>query len=206
MILETVSVGDYAVNCYILAQDKNSQAVIIDPGDESDKIKQVLARHRLTPGIIINTHGHIDHIGADDAFDVCVHIHKNDLKLLDDPDLNLSEFLGRLLRINGQRCVLEDGEQIQLGGIKLEVLHTPGHTPGGICLLLKEPQNNIVFSGDTLFYQSIGRTDFPFASLEQLKKSIQEKLFVLDSRMLVYPGHGPSTTIGQEKKNNPFLQ
>ena len=89
--------------------------------------------------------------------------------------------------------------------IKLQVLHTPGHTPGGICLLLKEPKGNIVFSGDTLFCQGIGRTDFPFASSEQLKKSVEEKLFVLDNQTQVYPGHGQPTTIGQEKKSNPFF-
>ena len=206
MILKTICVGPYGVNCYILAQDENNKAIIIDPGDEPDKIKKVLARYKLKPGLIINTHGHIDHIGADDAFDVCVHIHKDDLNLLDDPNLNLSGFLSTPLRIVSPRQALEDKQEIRLDRIRLQVLHTPGHTPGGICLLLKEPKSNIVFSGDTLFYQGIGRTDFPFASLEQLKKSVEKKLFVLDDQTQVYPGHGPSTTIGQEKKSNPFFQ
>jgi len=104
------------------------------------------------------------------------------------------------LHISAQRRALEDGEEISLGNIRLQVLHTPGHTPGGICLLLKEPRDNILFSGDTLFCRGIGRTDLPLASLEQLENSIRDKLFVLDNQMRVYPGHGPPTTIGQEKK------
>ena len=206
MILETVCVGSYEVNCYILAEDKDNQAIIIDPGDEPDKIKGVLTRYKLTPSLIINTHGHIDHIGADEAFGVCIYIHKNDLNFLSDPNLNLSGFLNMSLRINSSRVhPLENKEEIKLGKIKLQVLHTPGHTPGGICLLLKEPQGNIVFSGDTLFCQGIGRTDFPFASFEQLKKSVEEKLFVLDNQTRVYPGHGKPSTIGEEKKSNPFF-
>jgi len=205
MILEAICVGPYEVNCYILAQDKNSEAIIIDPGDDPDKIKSVLARYKLKPSLIINTHGHIDHIGADDRFGVSIYIHKKDLDFLGDPNSNLSGFLATPLRINSPRHALEDKEEIKLGRIRLQVLHTPGHTPGGICLLLKEPQDNIVFSGDSLFCQGIGRTDFPLSSLEQLKNSIKEKLFVLDDQTKVLPGHGPSTTIGQEKKSNPFF-
>ena len=184
MILETVCVGQYGVNCYILAQDKNRQAIIIDPGDEPDKIKRVLARYGLEPSLVVNTHGHIDHIGADDAFGVSVHIHKDDMSFLTDPNLNLSGFLAVPLRISSPGCALKDKQEISLDKIKLQVLHTPGHTPGGICLLLTEPKKDIVFSGDTLFYQGIGRTDFPYASLEQLKKSLEEKLLVLDNQPL----------------------
>ncbi len=200
MILETVRIDPYEENCYILAQDKDSEAIIIDPGNEPDKIKRVLARYRLKPGLIINTHGHIDHIGADDAFGVCIYIHKDDVDFLSDPDLNLSRLFAMSLRIISPRRTLKDKEEIRLGKIRLQVLHTPGHTPGGICLLLKEPKTNIVFSGDTLFYQGVGRTDFPLASSEQLKKSLEERLFVLDNQTKVYPGHGQPTTIGQEKK------
>jgi glyoxylase-like metal-dependent hydrolase (beta-lactamase superfamily II) len=200
MIFEKVCLSPYEVNCYVLAQERNKEAIIIDPGGEPDKIKKILAKHKLKPGFIINTHGHLDHIGADDAFGVCVYIHKKDLEFLTNPELNLSRMFTMPLRISAQRRTLEGGEEISLGNIRLQVLHTPGHTPGGICLLLKEPQDNILFSGDTLFCQGIGRTDFPLASLEQLKNSIREKLFVLDNQMRVYPGHGPSTTIGQEKK------
>ncbi|MBU1871561.1 MAG: MBL fold metallo-hydrolase [Candidatus Omnitrophica bacterium] len=205
MIFETIIVGPYEVNCYVLAKDKNSQAIIIDPGAETGKINKALVKHKLTPGIIINTHGHADHIGANDNFGICVYIHKQDALFLNDPNLNLSQFTGFPLRISSQYKSVEDKEEISLDGIKLQVLHTPGHTPGGICLLLKEPGNSIVFSGDTLFCQGIGRTDFPGSSFEKLKESIEKKLFALREQTKVYPGHGPSTTIGQEKHNNPFL-
>lgn len=200
MIFEKVCLSPYEVNCYVLAQDENKEAIIIDPGGEPDKIKKILAKHKLKPGFIINTHGHLDHIGADDAFGVCVYIHKKDLEFLTSPELNLSRMFATPLRIFAQRRTLEGGEEIRLGNITLQVLHTPGHTPGGICLLLKEPRDNILFSGDTLFCQGMGRTDLPLASLEQLESSIKDKLFVLDNQMRVYPGHGPPTTIGQEKK------
>ena len=205
MILETVRVGPYDVNCYILAEDKSNEAIIIDPGDEPDKIKSVLTRYKLKPSFIINTHGHIDHIGADDAFGVRVYIHKDDLDFLNNSNLNLSGFLDKPLQIVSLRQHLKDGEEIGLSKIRLQVLHTPGHTPGGICLLLKEPKEKIVFSGDTLFYQGIGRTDFPFASSEQLQRSIKDKLFILNDQTIVLPGHGQPTTIGQEKKSNPFF-
>ena len=207
MILENICVGPYEANCYILAQDKDNKAIIIDPGDEPDKIKRVLAGYKLKSGLIINTHGHIDHIGANNAFGVCIYIHKDDLNFLSNPDLNLSGFLAAPLRITPSlvRTVV-DKQEIKLGKIKLQILHTPGHTPGGICLLLKEPEIDIVFSGDTLFYQGLGRTDLPRASSKQLKESIEKKLFVLDDKTQVYPGHGLPTTIGQEKKESLFFQ
>ena len=205
MIIETVCLGEYEANCYILAQDINNKAIIIDPGDEPGKIKTVLSRKGLIPAFVINTHGHIDHIGADDAFAVPVYIHEDDKRFLTDDSLNLSSFLGKPLRINNNIRTVKDGQYIQLGKIRLEVLHTPGHTPGGICLLLKDSKEEILFSGDTLFRQSVGRTDLPFASTEQLTQSIRNKLFVLDDKTTILPGHGPATTIGEEKENNPFL-
>jgi glyoxylase-like metal-dependent hydrolase (beta-lactamase superfamily II) len=156
--------------------------------------------------LIINTHGHIDHIGCNDKFGVPVYIHRMDLAMLKDPKLNLSNFLQPApFHMQYQVKAIEDKEKIELGLIELEVMHTPGHTPGGICLLLKKPQNKILFSGDTLFYQGVGRTDFPGADENQLIKSIKEKLFKLSEDTVIYPGHGASSTIGQEKKNNPFL-
>jgi len=205
MILETVCVGSFQVNCYILASDIDSQSIIIDPGDEENKIRRVLEKYRLKPAFIINTHAHIDHIGCNDKFGVPVYIHHKDLPLLKDPQLNLSSFLMSSYSIKSKIKTLEDKENIQLEKIQLEVIHTPGHTPGGISLLMKEPSNKILFSGDTLFCQGIGRTDFPGADESLLIKSIKEKLLSLADDTVVYPGHGPSSTIGQEKKNNPFL-
>ena len=205
MILETICIDQYQENCYILAEHRSNEAIIIDPGGEPDKIKRALAKHNLKPAFIINTHGHIDHIGADDAFGVCVHIHKHDAAFLDEPDLNLSAFFSPPLRVKSRRCLVDDRQELSLGKIKLQVLHTPGHTPGGICLLLKEPEGNILFSGDTLFCQGIGRTDFALASPEQLKKSITEKLFALEDKTIVLPGHGLKTSIGEEKNRNSLF-
>ncbi len=205
MILETICVGSMQVNCYILAENTDSQAIIIDPGSEDNKIKHVLKKHKLKPAFIINTHGHIDHIGCDDAFEVPIYIHRQDLALLKNPQLNLSTFLVSPFSVKSKIKVLEDKEKIELGQICLEVLHTPGHTPGGICLLMRRPSDKILFSGDTLFYHGIGRTDFPGADEGLLIKSIEEKLLNLADDTIVYPGHGPSSTIGEEKKNNPFF-
>lgn len=205
MILEIISVGPMQANCYILALSSNSKAIIIDPGDEADKIRKVLVRHRLKPAFIVNTHGHIDHIAADDKFNLPVYIHSADLPLLIDPNLNLSSLLMSSLSIKSKIHTLEDKENIELDEMQLEVIHIPGHTPGGIALLMKKPNLKILFTGDSLFCQGIGRTDFPGADGRLLIKSIKEKLFNLSDDTVIYPGHGPSSTIGKEKKDNPFL-
>lgn len=205
MILETICVGPFQVNCYILATEGNSQAIIIDPGADEDKIKWVLNKYKLKPVFIINTHGHIDHIGCDDKFDVPVYIHRDELKLLKDAHLNLSDFIASAYTVKSKINPLEDKQTIGLDQIQLEVMHTPGHTPGGICLLMQKPTNKILFTGDTLFCQGIGRTDFPGADENLLIKSIKDKLFKLSDDTVIYPGHGPSSTIGEEKKDNPLL-
>jgi len=205
MILETVRVGPFDVNCYILAADIGYQAIIIDPGAEEDRIRRVLNKHKLKPAMVINTHGHFDHIGCDDKFAVPVYIHQDDLLLLGDPQLNLSRFIASSYSVESKAKALQDKDKIDLEGLQLEVIHTPGHTPGGICLWLKKPADNILFSGDTLFFQGIGRTDFDGANEKTLIKSIKERLFVLPDETEVYPGHGPASTIGRERKNNSFL-
>ncbi len=206
MILEIVCVGPMQVNCYILAPKVNSPTIIIDPGQEGNKIKRRLREHKLTPALIINTHGHMDHIGCDDDFGVPIYIHSQDVALLTDSKLNLSAVFMSPITVKSEIRPVEEKSRICLEGIELGVIHTPGHTPGGIALYLEKPQgSNIVFTGDSLFFQGIGRTDFPGASEELLVKSIRDKLFKLPDETKVYPGHGPSTTIGREKKENPFL-
>ena len=205
MILETVNVGPMQVNCYILACAEGRQAVIIDPGDQAHKIKAVLDKYKLTPGMIINTHGHYDHIGSDDEFGVGVYVHKQDLVMLEDARKNLSASFAVPYKVKSGIKTLEDGEIIKLDCLELEVLHLPGHTPGGIGLLMKKPQTGIVFTGDTLFYHGVGRSDLPGGSQQMLGKSIRGKLFILPEETKVYPGHGPATTIGKEKNNNPFI-
>ncbi|MBI5145392.1 MAG: MBL fold metallo-hydrolase [Candidatus Omnitrophica bacterium] len=206
MILETVCVGSLEVNCYILAEGDGFPAIIIDPGDEANKIRQVLSRHKLKPALVINTHGHIDHIGADDEWGVPIYIHRQDAVLLKDTRLNLSSFLAQRYCVKSKMInLLEDGQSIELGKLRLKVMHTPGHTPGGICLLMQEPQNKILFTGDTLFCQSIGRTDLEGADEHTLIDAIKDKLLKLSDDTVIYPGHGPSSSIGEEKRNNPFL-
>lgn len=205
MIFETIRIGPLQVNAYILAEDLGRKAIIIDPGAEKNKIMKLLDKFSLKPGFIINTHGHIDHIACDDEFGVRIYAHRDDLPLLKHAELNLSSFLSQAFHVKSAIIPLEDKEILRLDTIELEVIHTPGHTPGGICLLMKRPCENILFSGDTLFRESIGRTDFAEASNEILLKSIREKLLVLPDETVVYPGHGSVSTIGYEKKNNPFL-
>jgi glyoxylase-like metal-dependent hydrolase (beta-lactamase superfamily II) len=192
MILKTVAVGLMQANCYILGCRENTTAIIIDPGGDEDVIKRLLEKYKLKPGFIINTHGHFDHIGCDNSFNVPVYIHKKDSNAL-------SYEIGDRIR-----C-LDDGEIIKSDGIVLKVIHVPGHTPGGIALLMLRPKDKILFTGDTLFYQGIGRSDLPFGNEKLLMKSIKEKILMLQDNTVIYPGHGPSSTIGDEKKNNPFL-
>jgi len=201
MILETISVGAMGVNCYILASKECSRAIIIDPGGQERKIRQVLDKYKLLPGFIINTHGHYDHIGADDKFNVPVYAHKLDVPLLKEPMLNLSGLFSLPCRVKSEIKPLEDGERVVLDDIQLKVIHTPGHTRGGITLLLEKPVDKIAFTGDTLFCQGIGRSDLSGGDEESLIKSIKDKLFILPSETKIYPGHGTSSTIGEEKKN-----
>lgn len=206
MILETVIVGSLQVNCYILSAADGRDAIIIDPGDSQDLIRKVLDRHRLKPVCVINTHGHVDHIGCDDAFGVPVYAHKDEIALLKDSGRNFSDFMDLPFSVKSKVTGLADKQVLVFDGVELEVIHTPGHSPGGICLLLKKPVTNILFSGDTLFYGSIGRTDFPGADTNTLLESIREKLLVLPDDTIVYPGHGAASTIGHEKKHNPFFK
>ena len=204
MILETVKVGPMQVNCYILACADGGQAMIIDPGDDVFKIKAILDKYRLKPAMVINTHGHYDHIGSDDEFGVLVYAHKNDLPMLMDARKNLSASFSLAYQVNSEIKTLEDKEIIKLDCLELEVIHLPGHTPGGIGLLMKKPQTDIIFTGDTLFCRGVGRTDLPGGSQQQLEQAIRERLFILPAETKVYSGHGAATTIGREKSNNLF--
>lgn len=205
MIIERVCVGPMEVNCYILASGKNAQAIIIDPGSQERKIMDALNKHGLTAAFIINTHGHYDHIGCDDKFGVPVYVHRKDVPFLKDPRLNLSVLFALPYRLKSEIRALEDNDTVELADIRLKVLHIPGHTPGGIALLVVNPPEKAVFSGDTLFCGGIGRSDIPAGDEALLIESIKEKLLALPEDTKVYPGHGPSSTIGEEKRNNPFL-
>lgn len=202
MLLKKIIVGDLEENCYVIADEKTGNAIIIDPGDDYERIRGFIDKNKLTPRFIINTHGHADHIGADDKFNLPVYIHKLDAQCLSDPSRNLSYFTGAPFGLSIPKVnLLENGDIIKLDSLSLEVLHTPGHTPGGICLKI----DNVVFTGDTLFFGGVGRTDFPGSSEQQLLISIRDRLLGLHDETIIYPGHGPSSTIGNEKRRNPFL-
>lgn len=205
MIIETVTVGPLQTNCYVLAAGPGSGAAVIDPGDDAALIRQALERHRLQARMVINTHGHFDHIGCDDAFGVPVHIHQADSAALSDARKNFSVFFTAAVKVRAPVVLLHHGQRLKTDGLELEVLHLPGHSPGGIALRLWRPRDDCLFSGDSLFAGSIGRTDLG-GSEEELIAGIKERLMVLDDRTEVYPGHGPRTTIGDERRTNPFLR
>ena len=205
-IVACVTVGDFEENCYLYACPQTREAVIIDPGDEAERILETIRELNIVPKYIINTHGHIDHICAIDAvsevYPVPLLIHPADVPMYTDE--RAASMFGRIAPLVKRTpdILLKEGDHITFGTLKLEVLHTPGHTPGGICLV---SQPYCVFSGDTLFYRSIGRTDLPGGNYQELVTSIREKLYTLDDDLVVFPGHGTPTTIIEEKYENPFV-
>ena len=205
-IVSYVTVGIFQENCYLYACPQTHEAVIIDPGDEAERILKAISKLNLTPKYILNTHGHIDHIRAIDAvsavYPVPLAIHPDDVYMYTDEHVARRYGLSAPLVHRKPDILLKDGDRISFGTLTLEVLHTPGHTPGGVCFVSRP---YCVFSGDTLFYQGIGRTDFEGGNYEQLITSIREKLYRLEDDLTVFPGHGPRTTIKEEKSDNPFV-
>jgi glyoxylase-like metal-dependent hydrolase (beta-lactamase superfamily II) len=201
IILKTIVVGGIATNCYVLGDDQTMQAIIVDPGADAGKIKGVLQKEKLTPCAVVLTHGHFDHIGEIESFGVPIYVHKNDAVLLPEGVQKLSVNFGPLQKRGVVLHFLENNDTIPIGNRAVRVLHTPGHTPGGICLVI----DGILLSGDTLFRRGIGRTDLPGGSYEQLLDSLREKVLSLDEGIAVFPGHGLPTTIGEEKEENSFL-
>jgi glyoxylase-like metal-dependent hydrolase (beta-lactamase superfamily II) len=209
MEIERLILGAYETNCYVLRSRAAKDCLVIDPGTGAGRLLDFLEGGELNPVAVILTHGHIDHIGGvselrDNYPDIKVYIHKLDARMLEDMHSNLSAMMGETFSTKAADFTLEDGSVVEQAGIRLEVLHTPGHTPGGICLYSKN--DGVVFTDDTLFADSVGRTDFPGGSMEKLLKSVRGKLFMLPDDTVVYPGHGPSTTIAQEKAHNQFFQ
>jgi len=206
LILKTLAVGPIMANCYILGCENTKKAVVIDPGDEAERILMALAEEKLSVEYILNTHGHFDHVGANarlkKATGAELILHPDDIEMLGALKQAAAAFgLSSEDSPPPDRTVV-DGDRITFGDITLEVLHTPGHSPGGISFYT----DGTVFVGDTLFAGSIGRTDFPGGNFDTLISSIKTKLFALDDNVKVYTGHGPATTIGQEKRSNPFLR
>lgn len=189
-MLRKLVVGPYQTNCYILACKDTLEGVVIDPGDEVLRITKEVSQNGIRVRHILITHGHIDHVGGVEELKritkAPVLIHPQDAPGLRQPP----------------EGSLQEGQTIQVGRYTLSVLHTPGHSPGGVCLLVP----GAVFTGDTLFAGSVGRTDFPGGSHEKLVEGVRKKIFPLGDELRIYPGHGPPSTIGTERKNNPFFQ
>ena len=205
MILKKLVVGPLASNCYIVGSESTKEGMIIDPADEAGEILKSVEELGLEINLIVLTHGHPDHVGAlkeiKEATKAEIVIHTDDAESLQQ------SFLGFLFGLSypsppAAERLLKGGDSIDIGDLHFLVIHTPGHTEGGICLL----GHGVLFSGDTLFNYGIGRYDLPGGNYSQLMDSLQTKLMVLADDTVVYPGHGPDTTIGTERRGNPFLQ
>ncbi len=205
-IVACVTVGMFEENCYLYACATTREAVIIDPGDEAERILERIQEIQLVPKYILNTHGHIDHICAIDAvsavYPVPLAIHAADMYMYTDE--RAARNFGRRAPLVQRKpdMLLKEGDVISFGTLQLEVVHTPGHTQGGVCFISRP---YCVFSGDTLFHRSIGRTDLPGGNYEQLIESVRTKLYPLEEDLTVFPGHGEPTTIMEEKHENPFV-
>ncbi|HUT28336.1 MAG TPA: MBL fold metallo-hydrolase [Sedimentisphaerales bacterium] len=209
MQVDNLVLGAFETNCYVLRHDPAAtQCLVIDTGLEARPLVDFLQADGLDPAALVLTHGHADHIaGVADLRknfpDMKVCIHRLDAPMLTGEQDNLSVLAGGTFRADPADFLIAEGDVIEHAAIRLEVIHTPGHTPGGICLYCR--QDGIIFVGDTLFAGSVGRADFPGGSMRQLLKSINERILVLPGQTIVYPGHGPPTTISEEKTRNPFL-
>jgi hydroxyacylglutathione hydrolase len=207
MIHEILPVGMLQCNCSIFGDEQSRQAVVIDPGDEIEEIQAILAKHRLQVKAIVITHAHIDHIGGAQKLKAAtgapVYMNANDQGLYDDLDMQAGWLGMKTPEKTSIDVNARDGDSLTLGAAEFHVLHTPGHTQGSISLWI--PAENKVVAGDTLFRDSIGRTDLPGGNPRQILRSIHEKLMPLDDKTVVIPGHGPNTTIGRERERNPFL-
>ena len=204
--IKTLVLGRIQNNCYIVKDPKSREVVVIDPGDEENIIEEYLKENDLECKAIFLTHGHFDHITAAPGLkaytNAPVYAHETEVKLLSDPMLNASAIIGNEVSLSPD-IVLKDKEELQIAGLSWRVIYTPGHTVGGVCYYL--PDHGIIFSGDTLFYESIGRTDLSTGNHQMLIDAIHNQLMVLSDDIEVYPGHGRPTTIGHERSNNPYL-
>lgn len=212
IIIDTYVVGMVKTNCYVAANATTKECIVIDPGASGVKLAEKIRESGYIPQAVLLTHGHFDHVSAARTvakeFDIQIYAHENEAETLRDSKKNASWMMGASETYDADVFV-KDGEILHLAGFDIEVLHTPGHTLGGCCYYI--PEEAVLFSGDTLFAQSVGRTDLPGGSMSQIVRSIQEKILTLteagnaDTDVTVYPGHNDITTIETERKYNPYL-
>jgi hydroxyacylglutathione hydrolase len=207
--IEVIESAPFGQNCYVLWQDERDDAIVIDPGFDTRAILRLLESHQRRPSFILNTHGHVDHIAGNSALkqafpDAPLLIGRNDAGALSDAELNMSSSFGVPLTSPAADRLVDDGETLELAGFTFEVREIPGHSPGSVVFLCQTENPSFAFGGDVLFQGSIGRTDLG-GSHEQLMAGIFAKLLDLADSTIIYPGHGPATTIGQERRSNPFI-
>ncbi|MGE5672917.1 MAG: MBL fold metallo-hydrolase [Mycobacterium leprae] len=211
LVIHSNELGDFGTNCYIIACTETGECAVVDPGVPDSWVAETVAANGLKPVAILLTHGHLDHIGGVAAVKAAtgapVAVHGDDAPMLTDVILNGSATFG--LRITAPRPdrLLQDGDRVVVGQLQLQVLHTPGHTPGGVCYYMSSTNGEgpHLIAGDTLFAGSVGRTDLPGGDHKALIAGIHRQLLSLPPETIVYPGHGPTTTIGDEKEYNPYL-
>ena len=201
MKIEHYVVGVVGTNCYFAVNEDTKECLIIDPGDNANMLAGKIAVGGYTPVAILLTHGHFDHImgveGLRAQFDIPVYVHEDDADMLERPELNACAMIGATVSLKADRTVKDD-DILNLAGMEIHVMHTPGHTPGGCCYYI-EDTFPLVFTGDSLFKGGIGRTDFPGGSAETLKHSLESRILKLPTTTTVYPGHGASTTVNAER-------
>ncbi len=206
LAIRMMVLGPVQTNCYFLINEDTKEVLIVDPADRAQKIIEWINSEGLKPVAILLTHGHFDHImgvqGVKKEYDILIYASKDEVEVLAEPQINVSTMMGAYLSMKADE-LFSDGDVLELAGMKLKVISTPGHTIGSVCFYMEEEK--VLISGDTLFEASVGRSDFPTGSSRQLIESIKTRLFVLPDDTDVFPGHGGTTTIAYEKAHNPFI-